>query len=149
MTQWRSLAGLTAPKRVVAIAATCAMLAACTPEGFPENPFERTEQGMTAPALEPLDSGFPTAADAEASRLAEEEAFALMDEAEALGAQTATLFETEDQPDDRQADAEELRQRAADLRDQDLSSSPEPSSALTERSRELREQADALRTRSE
>lgn len=149
MRQRTWLIGLAIPRRAATAAVLCTLLAACTPKGFPENPFQPAEEGLTAPALEPLDSGFPTAADAEASRLAEEEAFALVEEAEALGAQTASFNDPEDLPQDRQADAEDLRQRAATLRDQDPTTSTESASALSERSLELREQAEALRTRSE
>ena len=47
----------------ILLCAFCALLAGCTPRDFPENPFERAEQDLTAPSVVPLDTGFPGAAE--------------------------------------------------------------------------------------
>ncbi|MCV6597693.1 MAG: hypothetical protein OIF40_11515 [Mangrovicoccus sp.] len=135
-------------------------LAACAPPDYPDDPFNVTEQGMTAPKTLPLDSGFPGADDLAAAREVEMQAFGLTEEAEALAERSAALAERELARSDAgvlpplpvpelEARQKSLRERAEELRARtDLETaqeSPDLGSErenLSERARELRERQE-------
>ncbi|MEM8958578.1 MAG: hypothetical protein AAGC86_12270 [Pseudomonadota bacterium] len=140
--------------------AICAAVAGCTPRDFPENPFTRAEQDLTAPDVLPLESGFPGAEDLAAAREAETEAFSLNEQAEALTERSTALTERDPALSGEQfapsAPAEEvlersesLRSRADALRAREDIGQPDETESLEQRRERVDEQAEILRTRTD
>lgn len=145
------------PRFLIAVLFVCA---ACTPKNFPDNPFEANEANLTAPAVQPITSGFPDADDLAAAREAEAEAFGLTEEAEALSERVTDLAERDPTvSDDLVAPAEaaevlidredSLRDRAETLRGRTDVGQPQDVETLETRRLRVDEEAETLRTRAD